>query len=182
MQCWAMCQAAFPAQDGHRGQAQPKMTTLPVGGCCWPHPKGHSSFQERCTIRRQAQRCAPQALRMPRPGLPSPCLMLTNLSSLCLSSIPSWPPCFPGDFGHPPEHLRPLAFVLWPSTSSFSSAAASPQFSATGSTPSHKKADLPGRPSLCPDLVWHPHGLRKSLCPGRPARDVDEDVPSLYFG
>ena len=150
MQCWASCQAAFSAQHGHRGQAQAKTTTLPVGGCCWPTPQGHSSFQGQCTVQWQAQRCAPQAMRMPRPGLPCPCLMLANFSSLYLFSIPSWPPCLPGDFGHPPEHLRPLAFAFWPSNSSFSSAAASPQFSATGSTPSHKKADLPGRPFLLP--------------------------------
>lgn len=87
----------------------------------------------------------PRSHRGPRPHLPSLCLMLANHSSLFLSSPPTWLPCLPGDIRHPSEHLRSLAFALWPSNSPLSSAAASPQFSATGSTPSHKKADLSGR-------------------------------------
>ena len=108
-------------------------------------PPRAAALQGCCAIQGQAHCCTPRATRGPRPHLPSLCLMLTNHSSLFLSSPPTWPPCLPGDIRHPSEHLRSLAFALWPSNSSFSSAAASPQFSATGSTPSHKKADLPGR-------------------------------------
>lgn len=96
-------------------------------------------------VQGQARRYAPQTARGCPPRLPSPSLVPANHSSLFLSSPPTWPPCLPGDIRHPSEHLRSLAFALWPSNSSFSSAAASPQFSATGSTPSHKKTDLPGR-------------------------------------
>lgn len=116
------------------------------GAAASQHLKGHSSCRGWCTNQGQAECCAPQAARVPHPCLPSLCLTLANLSSLFLFSALSWPPCLPGDFWHPSEHLRSLAFALWPSNSSFSSAAASPQFSATGSTPSHKKANLPGRP------------------------------------
>lgn len=134
-----------------RQPLQPSMAMesrpLPQSGtAASQHLKGHSSCRGWCTNQGQAECCAPQAARVPHPCLPSLCLTLANLSSLFLSSAPSWPPCLPGDFRHPSEHLRSLAFALWPSNSSFSSAAASPQFSATGSTPSHKKANLPGRP------------------------------------
>lgn len=97
---------------------------------------------------------APHKLQECLPTSP-PCASRSLIS--LLSSSPPLPlghPAFLATFRHPPEHLRPLAFALWPSNSSFSSAAASPQFSATGSTPSHKKTDLPGRPpSFCPDLA-----------------------------
>ncbi|KAG8507365.1 Collagen alpha-1(XIII) chain, partial [Galemys pyrenaicus] len=42
------------------------------------------------------------------------CLVLTNLSSLFLSSPSSWPPAFL--VTAPSEHLRSLAFTLWPPT------------------------------------------------------------------
>lgn len=168
---------AGPTKEGHSPSQ---------GGAAGQHWKGHTSFWGWCTIQGQAQCCAPQAARVPRPHRPSLCLTLANLSSLFLSFAPSWPSCLPGDFRHPPEHLRSLAFAPWPSNSSFSSAAASPQFSATGSTPSHKKADLPGRPlpfaQTMHTHVWLPQGLGKSLGPDRPAGALDEARTSLYFG
>lgn len=129
VQWWAVCQEA----------------TLPVRGCCWPTPQGPLLLRGGCAVQGQARRCAPPAARGHHPHLPSLCLMPANHSSLFLSSPPTWPHCLPGDIRHPSEHLRSLAFALWPSNSSFSSAAASPQFSTTGSAPSHKKTDLPGR-------------------------------------
>lgn len=153
MRCCATCQAASSAQHGHGGQVQPRRATLPVRGCCWPTLEGPLLLPGMAYRPRANTALHPTSCKSARPRLPSLCLTLANLSSLFLSSAPSWPP-FLATFRHPPEHLRSLAFALWPSNSSFSSAAASPQFSATGSTPSHKKADLPGRPpSLCPNLA-----------------------------
>lgn len=62
-----------------------------------------------------------------------PTAMFTLISPLLLFSLLD----LLGDFLHRSEYLRPLAFALWPSNSYLSSAVASPQFSAAGSTPSH---------------------------------------------
>lgn len=72
----------------------PRRATLPVGGCCWPTP-----HWGRCAIQGQARLSAPLATRVPRPRLPSLCLMLTNFSSLFLSALPLGCPAFLVTFG-----------------------------------------------------------------------------------
>lgn len=134
-----------PARPERAGPA--KEGRSPSRGCCWPTPKGPLLLPGMGYHLRASSTLLPTSCKSAPSTPPFLCLTLANPSSLFLSFAPSWPPCPPGDFRHPPpDHLRSLAFALWPSNSSFSSAAASPQFSATGSTSSHKKADLPGRP------------------------------------
>ena len=102
----------------------PRTRLLPGMGC---HPRASSALHPQASsIKHQAPR--------PRPPSCASCSLISLLSSSppsFLAALPSW-----WTF-NPPEPLRSLAFALWPSNSSFSSAAASPQFSAAGSTPSH---------------------------------------------
>lgn len=107
----------------------------PHWGVLLPTPRGLASFQGWGAFQGQAQHCThkPQAAR-PRPPSNASCPLISLLSSSSPSLSATLPSLRTFD---PPEHLRSLASALWPSNSSFSSAAASPQFSAAGSTPRH---------------------------------------------
>ena len=124
-----LCGPAWLWRAGLAGEAPPHW------GLLLPTPRGLASFQGWGAFQGQAQHCThkPQAAR--------PCPPFNALRPL-ISLLSSFPPSFSATLPSwrtfdPPEHLRSLASALWPSNSSFSSAAASPQFSAAGSTPSH---------------------------------------------